>query len=89
MFILLNVQGQYANIVWLQSQDKTERSTWRVVRSRYVISLIVGVQKTDRLGVDACNTVLGVFIFAATMNLGQSWSTVLTLWGGMLLLHLS
>ena len=35
------------------------------------------------VGVDACNTVLGVFIFAATMNLGQSWATVLTLWGGM------
>lgn len=40
-----------------------------------------------RVGVDACNTVLGVFIFAATMNLGQSWATVLTLWGGMLLLQ--
>ncbi|RAO72829.1 uncharacterized protein BHQ10_008841 [Talaromyces amestolkiae] len=35
-------------------------------------------------GVDACNTVLGVFIFAATMNLGQSWATVLTLWGAVM-----
>lgn len=33
------------------------------------------------LGVDACNTVLGVLIFAAAMNLGQSWATVLTLFG--------
>ena len=33
------------------------------------------------IGVDACNTALGVLIFAAAMNLGQSWSTVLTLFG--------
>jgi ethanolaminephosphotransferase len=32
-------------------------------------------------GVDACNTTLGALIFAATMNLGQSWATVLTLFG--------
>ncbi|SLM34707.1 ethanolaminephosphotransferase [Lasallia pustulata] len=32
-------------------------------------------------GVDACNTVLEVLLFAATMNLGQSWPTVLTLFG--------
>jgi ethanolaminephosphotransferase len=30
-------------------------------------------------GVDACNTTLEVLLFAATMNLGQSWNTVLTL----------
>ncbi|KAL1987705.1 hypothetical protein VTN96DRAFT_2545 [Rasamsonia emersonii] len=35
-------------------------------------------------GVDACNTVLGVLIFAAAMNLGQSWATVLTLFGSMM-----
>lgn len=35
-------------------------------------------------GVDACNTVLGVFIFAGTMNLGQSWATVMTLWGAVM-----
>lgn len=34
-------------------------------------------------GVDACNTVLEVLLFAAAMNLGQSWPTVLTLFGGM------
>ena len=33
------------------------------------------------LGVDACNTVLEVLLFAAAMNLGQSWYTVLTLFG--------
>ncbi|RMD40738.1 hypothetical protein DV735_g4396, partial [Chaetothyriales sp. CBS 134920] len=32
-------------------------------------------------GVDACNTSLEVLIFAAAMNLGQSWKTVLTLFG--------
>ena len=35
-------------------------------------------------GVDACNTVLEVLLFAAAMNLGQSWYTVLTLFGCML-----
>jgi len=30
-------------------------------------------------GVDAVNTTLEVLLFAATMNLGQSWKTVLTL----------
>lgn len=35
------------------------------------------------LGVDACNTALGVLIFAAAMNLGQTWATVLTLFGCM------
>ena len=34
------------------------------------------------LGVDACNTVLEVLLFAAATNLGQSWNTVLTLFGG-------
>lgn len=33
-------------------------------------------------GVDACNTVLEVLLFAAAVNLGQSWNTVLTLFGG-------
>ena len=32
-------------------------------------------------GVDACNTVLEVLLFAAAVNLGQSWSTILTLFG--------
>lgn len=31
--------------------------------------------------VDACNTGLGVLIFAAAMNLGQSWMTFLSLFG--------
>ncbi|RAH75576.1 aminoalcoholphosphotransferase [Aspergillus aculeatinus CBS 121060] len=31
--------------------------------------------------VDACNTALGVLIFCAAMNLGQSWATILTLFG--------
>ncbi|KAJ5738544.1 hypothetical protein N7493_001699 [Penicillium malachiteum] len=31
--------------------------------------------------VDACNTGLGVLIFAAVMNLGQSWATILCLFG--------
>lgn len=34
-------------------------------------------------GVDACNTVLEVVLFAAAMNLGQTWNTVLTLFGGV------
>ena len=33
-------------------------------------------------GVDACNTVLEVLLFAAATNLGQSWNTILTLFGG-------
>ena len=32
-------------------------------------------------GVDACNTVIEVLLFAAAVNLGQSWYTVLTLFG--------
>ena len=32
-------------------------------------------------GVDACNTSLEVLLFAAAMNLGQSWNTVLVLFG--------
>ncbi|XHG09317.1 hypothetical protein AWENTII_012386 [Aspergillus wentii] len=31
--------------------------------------------------VDACNTALGVLIFCGTMNFGQSWATILTLFG--------
>lgn len=34
-------------------------------------------------GVDACNTSLEVLLFAAVMNLGQSWSTVLILFGAI------
>ncbi|EEQ35309.1 aminoalcoholphosphotransferase [Microsporum canis CBS 113480] len=34
-------------------------------------------------GVDACNTALGVLIFAGAVNLGQSWATVLTLFGAV------
>ena len=40
-------------------------------------------------GVDACNTVLEVLIFAAAMNLGQSWHTLLTLFGGKIHLGVS
>ena len=36
------------------------------------------------LGVDACNTSLEVLLFAAAMNLGQGWKTVLTLFGALL-----
>ncbi|RMZ75597.1 hypothetical protein DV737_g5198, partial [Chaetothyriales sp. CBS 132003] len=32
-------------------------------------------------GVDACNTSLEVLLFAGAMNLGQSWNTILTLFG--------
>ena len=35
-------------------------------------------------GVDACNTFLEVLIFAAAMNLGQSYKTVVTLFGALL-----
>jgi ethanolaminephosphotransferase len=34
-------------------------------------------------GVDACNTSLEVLLFAGVMNLGQSWYTVLTLFGAL------
>ncbi|EEP75667.1 conserved hypothetical protein [Uncinocarpus reesii 1704] len=36
------------------------------------------------VGVDACNTALEVLIFAGTMNLGQTWATVLALFGSAL-----
>ncbi|MCJ1401301.1 hypothetical protein MMC11_004513 [Xylographa trunciseda] len=32
-------------------------------------------------GVDACNTAFETLLFAAAMNMGQSWKTVLTLFG--------
>ena len=32
-------------------------------------------------GVDACNTFLEVLLFAAAMNMGQNWYTVLVLFG--------
>jgi ethanolaminephosphotransferase len=35
-------------------------------------------------GVDACNTTLEVLLFAAAMNLGQSWKTVMTLFASLL-----
>lgn len=35
------------------------------------------------IGVDACNTTLEVLLFAAAMNLGQTWLTVLTMFGCM------
>ncbi|PGH00443.1 hypothetical protein AJ79_08216 [Helicocarpus griseus UAMH5409] len=35
-------------------------------------------------GVDACNTALEVIIFAGATNLGQTWATVLTLFGSAL-----
>lgn len=41
-----------------------------------------GLHADPKIGVDACNTVLEVLLFAAAMNLGQSWNTVLTLFGG-------
>ncbi|KAG9783430.1 Choline/ethanolaminephosphotransferase, partial [Aureobasidium melanogenum] len=39
-------------------------------------------------GVDACNTSLEVIIFAAATNLGQSWKTVLTLFGTILTFYI-
>ena len=42
-----------------------------------------------RIGVDACNTVLEVLLFAAAMNLGQGWNTVLALFGGKPQVYLS
>ncbi|KAK5051450.1 hypothetical protein LTR84_003102 [Exophiala bonariae] len=39
-------------------------------------------------GVDACNTSLEVLIFAAAMNLGQSWNTVLTLFGAVITFYI-
>ncbi|KAI4091309.1 MAG: hypothetical protein LQ344_004168 [Seirophora lacunosa] len=35
-------------------------------------------------GVDACNTVIEVLLFASAMNLGQDWNTILTLFGSTL-----
>ncbi|KPI42584.1 putative CDP-alcohol phosphatidyltransferase class-I family protein [Cyphellophora attinorum] len=39
-------------------------------------------------GVDACNTSLEVLLFAGAMNLGQSWNTVLTLFGAVLTFYI-
>lgn len=39
-------------------------------------------------GVDACNTSLEVLLFAAAMNLGQSWNTVLTLFGAIVTFYI-
>ncbi|TKA65842.1 hypothetical protein B0A49_06856 [Cryomyces minteri] len=36
------------------------------------------------IGVDACNTTLEVLIFAAAMNFGQGWKTVMTLFASLL-----
>jgi len=38
--------------------------------------------------VDACNTSLEVLLFAAAMNLGQSWNTVLTLFGAIITFYI-
>jgi ethanolaminephosphotransferase len=48
------------------------------------------VDDADTLGpgVDACNTSLEVLLFAAAMNLGQSWNTVLTLFGTVLTFYI-
>lgn len=43
---------------------------------------------TGSAGVDACNTTLEVLLFAAAMNLGQSWNTVLTLFGSLLTFYI-
>ena len=37
---------------------------------------------------DACNTSLEVLLFASSMNLGQSWNTVLTLFGTILTFYI-
>ncbi|KZF19276.1 Choline/ethanolaminephosphotransferase [Xylona heveae TC161] len=39
-------------------------------------------------GVDACNTFLEVLLFAAAMNLGQGWKTVLTLFASLLTFYI-
>ncbi|KAJ5780487.1 hypothetical protein N7457_005647 [Penicillium paradoxum] len=39
--------------------------------------------------VDACNTGLGVLIFAAAMNMGQSWMTFLALFGSTMTFYVS
>lgn len=44
-----------------------------------------GMTLTLYPGVDACNTVLEVLLFAAATNLGQGWNTVLTLFGGWII----
>ena len=41
------------------------------------------------LGVDACNTAFETLLFAAAMNMGQSWKTVLTLFGSKYMLYQS
>jgi ethanolaminephosphotransferase len=38
-------------------------------------------------GVDAINTTLEVLLFSATMNLGQGWKTVVTLFACKFLYH--
>jgi hypothetical protein len=45
--------------------------------------LTLGTVANGFLGVDACNTTLEVLLFAAAMNLGQGWATILTLFGCM------
>jgi ethanolaminephosphotransferase len=52
----------------------------------------LGWQNSCRLiecsGVDAVNTSLEVLLFAGAMNLGQSWNTVLTLFGTLLTFYI-
>ena len=46
-------------------------------------TIFLGLAANQSPGVDACNTTLEVLLFAAAMNLGQSWYTVLTLFGAL------
>ena len=52
------------------------------------MDLITGHIADEDPGVDACNTSLEVLLFAASMNLGQSWNTVLTLFGTILTFYI-
>ena len=66
-----------------QTKNIPKWTSWGAVWSRCVRpdTLMLGHGWYRALGVDACNTVLEVLLFAAAMNLGQSWSTILTLFG--------
>lgn len=70
---------------WESSEKNApEWSTWGALRSRYVMSWSEIDVRLTGAGVDAVNTTLEVLLFAAAMNLGQSWNTVLTLFGALL-----
>lgn len=63
-----------------EERDKVDR--WENSLITVCVSLAPPVVRlTQATGVDACNTTLEVLLFAAAMNLGQSWNTVLTLFG--------